>query len=264
MNPGLFSESARCLTLCDPFAKVQAVASLALLIQSGDYHLDEDSPIPQVTLPGRPELPILMEASKVPRRRLGGVAGRIALVHAIAHIEFNAINLALDAACRFRSMPEAYYRDWISVAADEARHFMMLSDRLGQMDAAYGDLPAHNGLWEMAEKTADSCLVRMALVPRVLEARGLDVTPGMIKRLRQVGDEKTIATLEIILSEEIRHVAIGTQWFNYCCELESKQPLETFLHLLETRYGGALRGPFNMDARLAAGFTEEEMAALGA
>ena len=182
-----------------------------------------------------------MAPTAVPRRRLGSDEGRAALVHAIAHIEFNAINLALDAVCRFRDMPEQYYLDWISVAEDEARHFQLLHKRLGQLNRQYGDYPAHNGLWEMAEKTTDSCLVRMALVPRVLEARGLDVTPGMIERLRSVGDTKTIAALEVILAEEVRHVAIGTHWFNYCCKQEISRLLKLswncFAAVSQARYG---------------------------
>ena len=262
MNVGLFAESSRCLLLPDPQKKCIAVSELAIRVKNGAVFFDEDTAVPPVDKPGRPDLPVLMAPAQVPRRRLGGSAGRIALVHAIAHIEFNAINLALDAVCRFRGMPESYYHDWISVANDEARHFRLLTTRLEQMDACYGDLPAHNGLWEMAEKTADSCLVRMALVPRVLEARGLDVTPGMIKRLQKVGDVETVSVLEVILEEEVGHVAIGTNWFHYCCELVGKKPLPTFLELLEERYGGVLRGPFNLKARLAAGFTEEEMSRL--
>ena len=262
MNVALFAESSRCLLLRDPQKKCLAVSELAARVENDAVFFDEDTAIPPVDKPGRPDLPVLMEPAQVPRRRLGGTAGRIALVHAIAHIEFNAVNLALDAVCRFRGMPESYYRDWISVANDEARHFGLLTTRLDQMDACYGDLPAHNGLWEMAEKSADSCLVRMALVPRVLEARGLDVTPGMIDKLQSVGDTETIAVLEIILAEEIRHVAIGTQWFNYCCEQENKPPMETFLELLRSRFTGSVRGPFNLDARMKAGFTEAEMDAL--
>jgi uncharacterized ferritin-like protein (DUF455 family) len=145
------------------------------------------------------------------------------------------------------------------VAADEARHFQLLQQRLGAMGKSYGDFPAHNGLWEMAEKTADSCLVRMALVPRVLEARGLDVTPGMIDRLQDVGDLETAAALRVILAEEVRHVAIGTHWFRHCCVLEKRDPAATFLGLLASRYPGAVRGPFNLQARYEAGFSEEEM-----
>jgi uncharacterized ferritin-like protein (DUF455 family) len=195
---------------------------------------------------------------------LGTPAGRAALVHAIAHIEFNAINLALDAACRFRDMPGEYYVDWVCVAADEARHFSLLQGRLVELGSSYGDFPAHNGLWEMAELTADSCLARMALVPRVLEARGLDVTPGMIERLRLVGDLTTVSALEVILGEEVGHVATGTRWFNFCCEREGKDPLPTFLELLQTRYSGTVRGPFNHAARLAAGFSPAEMDVLAA
>ena len=188
----------------------------------------------------------------------------MALVHAVAHIEFNAINLALDAVYRFRGMPGEYYADWLSVAADEARHFELLRNRLEDLGARYGDLPAHNGLWEMAEKTADSCLVRMALVPRVLEARGLDVTPGMIERLESAGDSETAAVLRVILREEVRHVAIGTRWFRYCCAQDNLNPAQTFLHLLEARLGASVRGPFNVQARSEAGFSSEEMKALQA
>jgi uncharacterized ferritin-like protein (DUF455 family) len=264
MNHGLFSQASHCLLVADPAAKCEAVAGLSVDHLAGILSADEGSPIPSVHQPGRPVLPELVEPSKVARRRLGSIAGRIALLHAIAHIEFNAINLALDAVCRFRGMPAEYYSDWISVAADEARHFSLLARRLNELDANYGDLNAHNGLWEMAEKTADSCLIRMALVPRVLEARGLDVTPGMIERLRGVGDKQTIQILEVILREEVRHVAIGTRWFQYCCELEGKEPSSTFLELLESHYTGKVRGPFNLPARLQAGFTEIEMAALEA
>ncbi len=264
MKTRLFAETARCLLLRDPAVKCLAVAELHAAVEAGGFLLDTDSPVPPVDRPGRPQLPRLMNPAKVPRRRLGTPAGRVALVHAIAHIEFNAVNLALDAACRFRGMPELYYRDWICVAAEEARHFSLLAQRLKELGAAYGDHPAHNGLWEMAERTAGSCLVRMALVPRVLEARGLDVTPGMIERLRQVGDFRTVASLEIILAEEVRHVAIGTHWFNYCCAAEGKSPVPTFLDLLKTQYSGTVRGPFNIAARMAAGFTQSELAALEA
>lgn len=260
----LFTEAARCFLLTDPDEKCSAVGRLFTRMESGAWRLDPDSPVPPVGGPGRPDSPVLTNPARMPRRRLGSLAGRIALIHSVAHIEFNAINLALDAACRFRGMPEQYYRDWISVAADEARHFRMLSHRLSELGASYGDHPAHNGLWEMAERTADSCLVRMALVPRVLEARGLDVTPGMVDRLRRTGDSESAATLEVILDEEVRHVAIGSHWFNYCCALESLAPVPTFLDLLEKHYSGKVRGPFNMAARLAAGFTKREMEALQA
>lgn len=262
MKPGLFEASANCLALADPEEKCAAVSALADAVEQGAFRWDVEVPVAPVKAPGRPSKPQLVVPSAVPRRRLGSAAGRAALVHAIAHIEFNAINLALDAAYRFRDMPQQFYLDWISVALDEARHFQLLQNRLHQLGHSYGDFPAHNGLWEMAEKTADSCLVRMALVPRVLEARGLDVTPGMIERLTGAGDKETIAVLDVILAEEVRHVAIGTVWFNFCCERENKPPAETFLELLGSRFVGSIRGPFNLQARAEAGFTQKEMEAL--
>jgi uncharacterized ferritin-like protein (DUF455 family) len=164
-------------------------------------------------------------------------------------------------------MPDAYYRDWASCAHDESRHFALLSTRLAELGHAYGDFDAHNGLWEMAEKTATHDTARMALVPRVLEARGLDVTPGMIERLRSVGDERTIAVLEVILREEVAHVAAGTRWYRWCCERDGIDPFDAFFDLLRDYLGVSLRGPFNRPARLEAGFVEAELdrlAALGA
>ena len=262
MPQGLFAASCRCLSLSDPEDKGVAVRELAAAHADGRVHFDQDYPVRPIGPPGRPERPVLVAAAQVPRRRLGSREGRAALVHAIAHIEFNAINLALDAVYRFRDMPAAYYRDWLSVAVDEFRHFLLLQERLRSLGMTYGDLPAHNGLWEMAEKTADSCLLRMALVPRVLEARGLDVTPGMITRLGAAGDDETVAVLEVILAEEIRHVAIGTRWFRHCCDRQGLEPAATFLDLLTTHYATPPRGPFNLDARYAAGFSQPEMDAL--
>jgi uncharacterized ferritin-like protein (DUF455 family) len=258
----LYGETARCLAIADPETKCAATESLCQAWFDGNLVQDLETPVTPIGPPGRPGIPELVEPSKVPRRRLGSPAGRAALVHAIAHIEFNAINLALDAVFRFREMPDGYYRDWLSVASDEARHYRLLESRLHGLGHAYGDFPAHNGLWEMAERTAESCLRRMALVPRVLEARGLDVTPGMIGRLRQAGDAKTVAVLEVILEEEVRHVEIGTRWFRHCCELEDLEPEDTFLGLLAEHFSGSIRGPFNLPARYRAGFTEQEMKAL--
>jgi uncharacterized ferritin-like protein (DUF455 family) len=264
VKTGFFEAVKRCLDLSDPDSKCVAVAALAEALELGTLDWDPRLAVDPIGQPGRPARPELVDASRVRRRRLGSAAGRAALVHAIAHIEFNAINLALDAAYRFRDMPSQYYRDWVSVAVDEARHFGLLQNRLHDLGHDYGDFSAHNGLWEMAEKTADSCMVRMALVPRVLEARGLDVTPGMIERLSAAGDQETVAALQIILAEEVRHVAIGTGWFRYCCEQDGLEPLATFLGLLKQHYGGSLKGPFNLEARYEAGFTPEEMAALTA
>lgn len=209
--------------------------------------------------PGRPERPLLVEPKSLAKRSLSKPEGRAALLHAIAHIEFNAINLACDAVQRFADMPAEFYREWASVAVDEARHFGLLQDRLNALGYRYGDFDAHDGLWEMAERTRHSCLERMALVPRLLEARGLDVTPGMIEKLRQAGDVESIAILEVILFEEIRHVAIGSRWFAFCCEQEGKDPEQEFVALLQNIGRGALRGPFNRQARLESGFSPYEL-----
>lgn len=204
-----------------------------------------------------------MQPADVPRRGLGSPEGRAAFVHAIAHIEFNAVNLALDAALRFPGLPPDYYADWLSVAQDEARHFELLNQRLNELGFAYGDFAAHNGLWEAADKTAHDVLARMALVPRVLEARGLDVTPGLIRRLEILGDEATVGILKLILEEEVRHVAIGTRWFRYLCDARGLEPDATFACLLQ-EYNMRLSPPFNHAARIAAGFAERELALAGA
>ncbi|WP_266167898.1 ferritin-like domain-containing protein [Dyella subtropica] len=249
-----------CLDATDPAEKLRLTHAAWQALQAGELRADPSSPPPEpIGAPGRPERPLLVPSRQVPQRGLGTPEGRVALVHAVAHIEFNAINLAWDAVYRFRGKPDAYYRDWASCANDEARHFAMLSERLAELGHAYGDFDAHNGLWEMAEKTAHHDTARMALVPRVLEARGLDVTPGMIERLRSVGDDRTIEILEVILREEVAHVAAGTRWYRHCCERDGVDPRDTFLDLLRDYMGRTLRGPFNRPARLEAGFDEEEL-----
>ncbi len=219
------------------------------------------APVP-IAAPGRPAKPTLVAPRNLVRRRLGSPRGRAALIHAVAHIEFNAINLALDALYRFRDLPDAYYRDWLQVAAEEARHFLMLEARLGELGYQYGDFPAHDGLWAMAVDTAADVLLRMALVPRVLEARGLDVTPGMIRRLQAAGDDQTANILSIILHEEIGHVAIGTRWFREICTQRGLDSEASFKRLLSSHMPGATHGPLNTDARLQAGFTAIELESL--
>jgi uncharacterized ferritin-like protein (DUF455 family) len=258
----IFDNTAKCLSMTSPEEKCYAVSNLWIAVEKGHFEFDPHTPVEPIGVAGGPARPELVDPSQVKRRRLGSEAGRAALVHAITHIEFNAINLALDAAYRFRDMPRQFYLDWISVAADEARHFQMLSTRLQDMGFSYGDFPAHNGLWEMAQRTADDCMKRMALVPRVLEARGLDVTPGMIDRLVAAGDTETSRLLKIILEEEIRHVEIGSHWFHVCCDQRGLEPESTFLGLLKDHFSGSLRGPFNMSARMKAGFTQREMDAI--
>ena len=261
----LYDAARRCLDATDTAEKLVLTGEVAAAIANGALiPTDDASPPDPIRAPGRPELPRLVAPRNLPHRGLGRIEGRAGFLHAIAHIEFNAIHLAWDAVYRFRGMPHQYYRDWASVADDEARHFSLLTRRLAEMGYAYGDFEAHNGLWEMAEKSADSCLARMALVPRVLEARGLDVTPGMIHRLRNLNDTDSAEVLEVILSEEVRHVAIGSRWFVWCCEREGCDPEAKFIELIGDHAKGAIRGPFNLTARAAAGFSDTEMSGLSA
>jgi uncharacterized ferritin-like protein (DUF455 family) len=269
MNPtpasDLFAAAQRCISATDPDEKFAMTRSAAADFRAGKLMAVASSRVPLdcISDPGRPSRPNLVAPRDLAQRGLGTSEGRAALVHAIAHIEFNAINLAWDAVYRFRGMPAEFYADWVAVADDESRHFRMLSDRLAELGHRYGDFDAHNGLWEMAVATADSCLQRMALVPRVLEARGLDVTPGMILRLRNVGDHTTADILEIILREEVAHVAAGSRWFAWCCEHAGVESESTFAGLLEAHSRGSLRGPFNIEARLSAGFSDAELAHIG-
>jgi uncharacterized ferritin-like protein (DUF455 family) len=259
----LFAAAHACLLAATPEAKVAQTFATAEAFARGELSIDGDAPPPElIRMPGRPERPKLVHPRELPRRGFGSDDGRAAFVHSIAHIEFNAIDLAWDAVYRFRGMPREYYADWAQVAHDEARHFVMLRERLRDFGRDYGDYNAHNGLWEMAEKTAHSGLERMALVPRVLEARGLDVTPGMIDKLRALGDDKTVSILDTILREEIGHVAAGSHWFRWYCEREGVEAESTFRRLLAEYGRGVLYGPFNLDARSAAGFSEEELRAL--
>ncbi|APZ42384.1 ferritin-like domain-containing protein [Acidihalobacter ferrooxydans] len=260
----LFDAALAALQLCDPAEKVGAVARLRRAWLAGEVSLRESAPPISLPTPGRPARPPLVPPREVPRRGLGTPEGRAALVHAVAHIEFNAINLALDAVYRFRDLPRDYYDDWLRVADEEARHFSMLAARLTSLGRAYGDLPAHNGLWEMAVKTADDWLLRMALVPRVLEARGLDVTPGMIERLRRVGDVETVAALEVILREEVGHVAVGSRWYAQACAQRGLEPEATFRALIREYAPGQVMGMLHREARLAAGFSAAELDALEA
>jgi uncharacterized ferritin-like protein (DUF455 family) len=260
----LFDAAAHCLACTDVGRKIELTHAAASAVESGAFTIDENAPAPlAIGIPGRPQRPNLVSPRRLAQRGLGSPEGRAALVHAVAHIEFNAINLAWDAVYRFRGMPGDYYRDWVRVADDEARHHALLVARLADLGHAYGDFDAHDGLWDMAVRTADSCLARMALVPRVLEARGLDVTPGMIARLRAVGDDATVAILETILREEVAHVAAGSRWFAWCCAREGVDSAATFHRLLDQHMRGSLRGPFNIDARLRAGFSAVELARLG-
>ncbi|RME33728.1 MAG: DUF455 family protein [Gammaproteobacteria bacterium] len=212
--------------------------------------------------PGRPRRPALVPPRELPRRSLATPEGHAALIHAVVHIEFNAINLALDAALRFPGMPEDYYRDWLRVAAEEARHFGLLSEHLSGLGWRYGDFEAHNGLWELAMETAGDPLHRMALIPRCMEARGLDVNPGMARRLRDLGDDDGADILDLILEDEIGHVAVGDRWFRHFCRERGLEAGPTYLGLVLRYLGKVPRGALHHRARLAAGFDPEELARL--
>jgi uncharacterized ferritin-like protein (DUF455 family) len=247
----------------EPLAKAAAVIALHARYRAGESACRGDEPIEAPPgLPGRPERPPLVEPRLLRHRGMQTPAGRAVLLHALAHIEFNAINLALDAVWRFAGLPEAYYADWLRVAAEEAHHFSLLQARLREFGHAYGDFPAHDGLWDMCARTCDDVLARMALVPRTLEARGLDASPPIRARLMQAGDTASAAILDVILHDEIGHVRIGNYWFRHLCEARGLEPQQTYARLAEQYRAPRLRGPFNFDARREAGFEEDELAEL--
>ncbi len=239
-----------------PQAKAEAAQALFA------HELDPAACLAAPDVPGRPARPQLVPPQAVRSRNPAGREGRAALLHALAHIEFNAINLALDAIVRFADLPEAFYRDWMQVAQEEALHFQMLAAHLTKLGYDYGDFPAHDGLWEMAMKTRHDVLARMALVPRTLEARGLDASPAIRDRLAAVGDHEAAAILDRILTDEIGHVAIGNRWYRWLCEARGLDPVSTYPELARQHAAPRLRGPFNLSARQAAGFTTDELSAL--
>ena len=249
------------LCLPDPAAKVAATRTL--FDQSATLLVADQAPAEPPQLPGRPARPQLVHPAKVPRRSPFKPEGLAALLHAIAHIEFNAINLALDAAWRFDGMPREFYLDWLRVAAEEAYHFTLLREHLQTLGFAYGDFPAHDNLWQMCEKTRGDIVARMALVPRTLEARGLDATPLIQDKLRNVNTPnalRAVDILDIILRDEIGHVAIGNHWYRWLCEREGLDPVAHYGVLVERYQAPRLYPPFNAAARRRAGFTDEELA----
>jgi uncharacterized ferritin-like protein (DUF455 family) len=256
--------AARCLVEPDPARKAEMTRQAAERWSAG--HLRAPAPPDWRPLdePGRDARPVLVHPRDLPRRGLNDAAGRAALIHAVAHIELNAINLAWDAVQRFPDMPTAFHGDWIGVAAEEAYHFGLMAERLETLGYRYGDFAAHDGLWAMARRTAGDVLDRMALVPRVMEARGLDVTPGMIERFRAAGDDDTAERLGIILRDEVGHVAIGSRWFRHLCRQRGLEPDQTYLALLDRYLDGQVRCPLNRADRLRAGFDAAELDALEA
>lgn len=258
----LYDQTLACLMLSDPVAKAQATRELYQCHQS--LSRENAAPVQRLEMPGIPAKPALVSPHTVKKRGFGSQQGRVALLHALAHIEFNAINLALDAVYRFRDMPAQYASDWLQVAAEESQHFLLVRERLHELDSYYGVMDAHAGLWNMALKTDHDVMVRMALVPRVLEARGLDVAPPMIAKFRQHKDDRSADILEVIFNDEIRHVQIGNHWFRYTCEQRQLRPSDVFADLLRQHSRGVLKGPYNEVARIQAGFSMEELDALKA
>ena len=253
------------LMLPDPLQKCCAMHALyqEWLLDSGTLEiLADDDDVCAIPEPGRPLKPELVSPKALAKRSLHTVEGRLVLMHAIAHIEFNAINLAVDAVYRFRNQPKAFYSDWLKVADDEARHFKLVLNYLHKHNSDYGDYTAHNGLWEMVLKTDHDIVHRMALVPRVLEARGLDVSPAMIAKLKQAGDYAAADILTVIYHDEISHVEAGSRWFKHHCNLLDLKADETFVRLAQYYMKGKLKGPFNDEARLQAGFVQSELESL--
>lgn len=239
--------------------KISITQSLYQASVEHDIMFDENTPVLVLTEAGRPQRPQLVAPKDLPKRSTFTQEGRAALLHSIAHIEFNAINLALDAVARFRGMPLDYYHDWIKVAKEEAYHFTLLNDHLKTLGYQYGDFDGHNGLWEMTQKTAYDVLARMALVPRLMEARGLDVSPLIVKKLKQCQDQDAVKILEIIMHDEEGHVKIGNRWYHYCCEQRGVDKIQTFRELLDQHAPNFLRKPFAHEARRRAGFSEREL-----
>lgn len=248
---------------CDAMRKAAGVRRLVQAWAAGEIGLDADAIVSVAPVsPGHPPKPELVSPLTVKRRAMNTSEGRAAMVHALVHIEFNAINLALDALWRFPEMPREYYADWLRVADEEALHFTLLAEHLQMQGFAYGDFSAHNGLWNMAVRTQHDLLARMALLPRTMEARGLDVTPGTKAKLVQAGDREIAPILDLVLRDEIGHVAIGNRWFNYLCHLRGLAPEATYVDLVTQYNAVPRRGPLNLEARRAAGFSETELATI--
>ena len=244
----------------DPGAKASAVAALSADCRSGLVRIEADALMPAAGgIPGRPARPELVPPLQVGRRSMATPEGRAMLIHALAHIEFNAINLALDALWRFPDMPEQYYRDWLRVADEEALHFTMLNEHLGTLGYTYGDFVGHDSLWEMVEKTSGDVLARMALVPRTLEARGLDAIPPLRAKIAQAGDLAAAKILDRLLVDEVGHVEIGNRWYFHLCAQRGLEPIATYDVLTVQYKAPVLKGPFNVEGRRQAGFTEAEL-----
>ncbi len=257
-KPNSLAEGAyNALIACELDEKVNLTNQMANAWENRQLSLNGAKHIKAPERPGRPKKPELISPSQVKKRPLTSAKGRLALIHAIAHIELNAIDLALDIIVRFSHvrMPRSFFDGWVMVAKEEAKHFTLLRERLADLDAEYGDLPAHDGLWEAASETGHDLNARLAVVPLVLEARGLDVTPPMVTKLRAAGDHKTAEIFNIIYEDEKGHVAVGAKWFRFLCNKQGLDPSYTFNKLVSKHFRGHLKGPFNDRARCATGLT---------
>ncbi len=247
--------------LCETDAVRKAERTLAL-----DLRLPvgrDELLTPAALIPGRPPKPALIAHTLLKPKPLSTVEGRALLVHSVAHIELNAIDLALDVVWRFPGLPDAFYTDWMRIAQEEAKHFMLLREHLCSLGYDYGDFAAHNALWDMAERTQSDVLARIGIVPRTLEARGLDASPGVKNKLVGAGDHRAGQILDIILEDEIGHVAAGNRWYRYLCQARGLDPVATYAALIQQYDAPKLRPPFNKAARRLAGFEEAELDALG-
>ncbi len=251
----LFTNVYKAIKITEPLEKCLAIKNLYENFTK--FNLDKIK-ITRITIPGRPKKPKLVDFKDVPNRKKGDI-GLIHTIHAICHIEFNAINLALDAVYRFQDLPEEYYYDWLQVAKEECYHFSLVQNYLKEIGYKYGDFDAHNGLWEMALKTDSDILERMALVPRLLEARGLDVNPLIKKKFINSRYVKMPDLLDIILKDEIGHVKIGSYWFDYICKKRNLNNEDTFIALIKKHIGEKLKPPVNIEARKQAGFKIREL-----
>ncbi|MBI5164598.1 MAG: ferritin-like domain-containing protein [Magnetospirillum sp.] len=256
-TPTLSAAAVAVLSAAQPAEKCRLTRAFAADWFSGAITaLGDTLPPPR---PARPARPLLLPPREMPKRSYGGDKGRIGLIHALAHIELNAIDLGWDIVCRFpgQAMPKAFYDDWVQVAVDEADHFDLLEDLLNRLGATYGDLPAHDGLWQAAEKTADDLMARLAVVPMTLEARGVDTTPATIVKLLANGDTLTPPALEVICRDEIRHVAAGVRWFAFLAERSGEDGATAYHRVLGERFPAGLKPPFNHAGRAEAGFPRD-------
>jgi len=255
----LYELAEHCLFDSDITQKLTTTHQAQQLAQAGQLSFKPSSPVKSIANTKFPDKPQLLMPRDMPRRRLDTIEGKAAFFHALAHIEFVAIYLAWDIIYRFRGLPEDFYRDWLKIADEEAQHFSLIRQHLLSLGVDYGDLPAHGGLWSHAEDTAEDILARLAVVPRCMEARGLDVTPGMIHKLQTMGDHAGVAILQRIYDDEIGHVERGSYWFNFLAGQQNLDPEASYKQLILNFYQGKPKGPFNREVRIIAGFTHDEI-----